>query len=165
MAISLLVEIEDFDSGERDLTREVPEQDLCCARWRHSKQPVEAALEWAIPKVRRTGGARAGGFPGAKTILLHLVSGTTRRRVGLRPEDRALVRADAPLFAVEHDTAVVGIVTSGGFGVSLGAPIAMGYVPTAQAIPGTRLFAEVRGKRLPMMVSELPFVPHRYKRH
>src|SRR5205085_2182801 len=116
--------------------------------------------EWTIPRVRRAGSARAGGFPGAKTILQQLVSGATRRRVGLRPQGRAPVRAGAPLFAAERDTAPVGIVTSGGFGVSVGAPVAMGYVPMAEAPPGTRLFAEVRGKRLAMSVSQLPFVAH-----
>jgi aminomethyltransferase len=126
--------------------------------------PVEAALEWAIPKVRRDGGARAGGFPGADIILGQLANGTARRRVGLKAEGRAPVRGGAPLFAAESDAAPVGIVSSGGFGPSLGAPVAMGYVPTAQASPGIRLFAEVRGKRLPIVVSELPFVPMRYKR-
>jgi len=126
--------------------------------------PVEAALEWTIPKVRRAGGARAGGFLGTETILRQLADGAARRRVGLRPDGRALVRGGAALFRAENDVAPVGIVTSGGFGVSLNAPIAMGYVPTAQAAPGTRLFAEVRGKRLPIIVSELPFVPTRYRR-
>jgi aminomethyltransferase len=74
------------------------------------------------------------------------------------------VRGGAPLFAADGDAAPVGIVSSGGFGPSLGAPIAMGYVRAAQASSGMRLFAEVRGKRLPIVVSELPFVPTRYKR-
>jgi aminomethyltransferase len=126
--------------------------------------PVEAALEWSIPKVRRRGGARAGGFPGADVILSQLESGATRRRVGLRPEGRAPVRSGAPLFGGEGDADAIGIVTSGGFGVSLGHPVAMGYVPVVQAAPGTRLFAEVRGKRLPVNVAELPFVPLHYKR-
>jgi aminomethyltransferase len=126
--------------------------------------PVEAALEWTIPKVRRAGGARGGRFPGAEIILEQLANGAARRRVGLKPEGRAPVRSGAPLFGAENDAAPVGIVTSGGFGVSIGAPIAMGYVPTVVASPGTRLHAEVRGKRLPIIVSELPFVPPRYKR-
>jgi aminomethyltransferase len=126
--------------------------------------PVEAALEWSIPPVRRKGGARAGGFLGCETILAQIANGTTRRRVGLKPQGRAPVRAGASLFVAEHDTVPAGIVTSGGFGISLEAPIAMGYVPPTAAAPGTRLFAEVRGKRLPMTVSTLPFVPTRYKR-
>jgi aminomethyltransferase len=124
--------------------------------------PIEAALEWAIPKLRRAGGARAGGFPGADIILGQLANGAARRRVGLKAEGRAPVRAGAPLYAAEGDSASVGIVSSGGFSPSLNVPIAMGYAP--MAAPGTRLFAEVRGKRLPMIVSELPFVPAHYKR-
>jgi aminomethyltransferase len=126
--------------------------------------PVEAALEWTIPNVRRAGGARAGGFPGAATILAQLASCTARRRVGLKPEGRAPVRHGASLFAGENDTAPAGMVTSGGFGPTLNAPIAMGYVAREAAAAGTRLFAEVRGKRLPVTVSALPFVPTRYKR-
>ena len=126
--------------------------------------PVEAVLEWTIPKVRRAGGARPGGFPGDEVILRQLASGATRRRVGLKPEGRALVRGGAALFESDDDGAPFGNVTSGGFGVSLGAPIAMGYVPAARAAPGTRLFAEVRGKRLAVIVSEMPFVPNHYKR-
>jgi aminomethyltransferase len=126
--------------------------------------PVEASLEWTIPAVRRTGGGRAGGFLGAGVILGQLQNGPPRRRIGLRPEGRAPVRAGAPLFAAESDPAPIGTVTSGGFGVSLHAPIAMGYLPSAIATAGTRLFADVRGKRLAVIVSPLPFVPARYKR-
>jgi aminomethyltransferase len=124
--------------------------------------PVEAALEWAIPKPRRGSGIHAGGFPGADVILGQLANGVTRRRIGLKAEGRAPVRAGAPLYAAEGDSASVGIVSSGGFSPSLNVPIAMGYAP--MAAPGTRLFAEVRGKRLPMIVSALPFVPAHYKR-
>jgi aminomethyltransferase len=126
--------------------------------------PVEAALEWAIPRGRRAGGERAGGFPGAETVLAQLVKGAGRRRVGVKPEGRAPARHGASLFGGENDAAPVGIVTSGGFGPTLNAPIAMGYVARDATTPGTRLFAEVRGKRLPVEVSELPFVPTRYKR-
>jgi aminomethyltransferase len=126
--------------------------------------PVEAALEWTVPKVRRAGGARAGGFPGAAVILRQLAGGAPRRRVGLRPEGRAPVRAGAALFRAEDDAAPIGAVTSGGFGPSLDAPIAMGYVPAAAAAPGTRLLADLRGRRVPVAVVPLPFVPHRYRR-
>jgi aminomethyltransferase len=126
--------------------------------------PIEAALEWSIPKVRRTGGKRAGGFPGAEMILGQIAGGGSRRRVGLRPQGRAPVRAGAPLFLHEDDSAPVGAVSSGGFGVSLDAPVAMGYVPLDAIAPGTRVFTEVRGKRLAMTVAALPFVPVRYKR-
>jgi aminomethyltransferase len=125
--------------------------------------PVEAALDRTIPKVRRTGGERAGGFPGADTILSQLAGGVSRRRVGLRPEGRAPVRSGAALFRNEGDAARAGVVTSGGFGVSLDVPVAMGYAPPDAAAPGTLLFTELRGKRLAMTVSKLPFVPARYK--
>ena len=129
-----------------------------------STTPVEAALEWAIQKVRRTGGERAGGFPGADVILKQLDGGAPRRRVGLRPEGRTPVRAGAPLFAEETGGKAIGTVTSGVFAPSLEAPAAMGYVPAEHAETGTRLFAEVRGKRLPLSVTPLPFVEPRYKR-
>jgi aminomethyltransferase len=124
--------------------------------------PLEAALDWTIPKVRRAGGERARGFPGAEAILRQL-GGVARRRVGLRPEGRAPVRAGAPLFRTEGDAAPAGVVTSGGFAVSLNVPVAMGYVPPDAAVLGTRVFTEIRGKRLGLIVSKLPFVPARYK--
>jgi aminomethyltransferase len=97
-------------------------------------------------------------------ISRQLAEGAPRRRVGLKPEGRAPVRAGAPLFRREDDAAPVGTVTSGGFGVSLDAPVAMGYVPMDAAALGTRIFAEVRGKRPPVVVAELPFVAPHYKR-
>ena len=125
--------------------------------------PVEAGLSWAISKERRSGGTRAGGFPGATVILDQLDKGCHRRRVGLRPEGRAPVRAGAPLFGSSEGGEAIGTVTSGGFGPSIDAPIAMGYVPTSQAEAGTRIFAEVRGKRLPVEVARLPFITPNYK--
>jgi aminomethyltransferase len=126
--------------------------------------PVEGALEWSIQKSRRSGGARAGGFPGAETILSQFEKGATRRRVGLRPEGRAPVREGALLFADAASTEAIGKVTSGGFGPSLNAPVAMGYVPSSLASIGTTLFAELRGQRLPLQVAAMPFVPNTYKR-
>ncbi len=126
--------------------------------------PVEAGLNWSIQKSRRNGGARAGGFPGADTILKQFEAGTSRRRVGIKPEGRAPVRENAPLFADATSTDQIGIVTSGGFGPSVNGPVAMGYVPAALAADGTQLFAEVRGQRLPVRVAPLPFSPHSYKR-
>jgi aminomethyltransferase len=126
--------------------------------------PIAAGLAWAIQRSRRKGGDRAGGFPGAATILDELDKGPPRRRVGLRPEGRAPVRAGAPLFTDPGGGDPVGAVTSGGFGPSVDAPIAMGYVPSTVAEPGTRLFAEMRGKRLPVDVAMLPFIAPRYKR-
>jgi aminomethyltransferase len=126
--------------------------------------PVEGALEWSIQKSRRKGGARAGGFAGADKILAQLENGARRRRVGLRPEGRAPVREGAPLFADETSSERIGAVTSGGFGPSLNAPVAMGYLPSPLAASGGLVFAEVRGQRLPLRVSPLPFVPNTYKR-
>ncbi|MCZ7593595.1 MAG: glycine cleavage system aminomethyltransferase GcvT [Hyphomicrobium sp.] len=126
--------------------------------------PVEAELAWAIPKVRRHGGPRAGGFPGAEIILAQLENGAARRRVGLRTQGKAPVRAGAPLFPAEGADKSVGIVTSGVFGPSVNAPVAMGYLPTELAAPGTRIFAEVRDKRLPVEVSPLPFITTHYQR-
>ena len=126
--------------------------------------PVEAALEWSVQKIRRNGGARAGGFPGADKILAQFDKGATRRRVGLRAEGRAPVREGAALFADATSSEAIGKVTSGGFGPTLNAPVAMGYAPTALSTAGTTLFAEVRGQRLPLKVTATPFVPNTYKR-
>jgi aminomethyltransferase len=126
--------------------------------------PVEGALEWSIQKSRRNGGARAGGFAGADKILSQFGSGALRRRVGLRPEGRAPVREGAALFVDATSSEQIGTVTSGGFGPTLNAPVAMGYLPSSQAATGTTVFAEVRGQRLPMQVASMPFVPNNYKR-
>jgi aminomethyltransferase len=126
--------------------------------------PVEAALEWSIQKSRRTGGARAGGFAGADKVLSQLETGASRRRVGLRPEGRAPVRENAALFADATSSETIGTVTSGGFGPSLNAPVAMGYLPASHAANDTVVFAEVRGQRLPMRVAPMPFVANTYKR-
>jgi aminomethyltransferase len=127
--------------------------------------PVMGSLEWAIPKVRRAGGSRAGGFPGADIILRQLADGAPRRRIGLKVEDRMPVRGGARLYADEISASTIGIVTSGSFGPSVQAPIAMGYVDKNSATTGNRIFGEVRGKRVALQVCDLPFVPHRYKRN
>jgi aminomethyltransferase len=126
--------------------------------------PVEAALTWAVPKVRRTGGDREGGFPGDETILRQLQEGPARRRVGLRPEGRAPMRAGTALFDAPEGGKAIGKVTSGAFGPTVGAPISMGYLPTGLDEPGTQLWGEVRGKRLPVTVAALPFHTTSYKR-
>lgn len=125
--------------------------------------PVEAGLEWAISSERRAAGARAGGFPGADVISNQLAQGATRRRVGLNASGRP-VRAGALLFSDEQSQLPLGHVTSGTFGPSVQRPIAMGYVPIAQASPGTQFFAEVAGHRIPITVGDLPFFSHRYHR-
>jgi aminomethyltransferase len=126
--------------------------------------PVEAGLKWAIQKVRRKGGERAGGFPGAERILAELEGGPARLRVGLRPEGRAPMREGTALFASEDAAEPLGAITSGGFGPSVGGPIAMGYVPVDHAAPGTRLFGELRGKRLPLEIVPMPFQPTTYRK-
>jgi len=126
--------------------------------------PVEANLTWAIQKSRRAGGARAGGFPGADVILAQLADGPAKLRVGLRPDTRAPMREGVALFAAAEGGEAVGHVTSGGFGPSVAAPVAMGYVPTALSAEGTQLWGEVRGKRLPVTVAAMPFRPSTYKR-
>jgi aminomethyltransferase len=125
---------------------------------------VEASLNWAIQKVRRTGGARAGGFPGAAKILAQLDSpGTvTRKRVGLIALERVPVREHTELRLESGER--IGEVTSGLLGPTIDKPVAMGYVATAQAAIGTRLVAIVRGKAIPMEVSAVPFVANRYYR-
>ena len=126
--------------------------------------PVEAALEWSIQRSRRPGGARAGGYPGAAIVARQLATPPARRRIGLRPAGRAPVRAPTPLFTAEDGGEAAGEVTSGGFGPTVGAPVAMAYVAPHHAGPGTRLWAEVRGRRLAVDVVALPFVPTGFKR-
>lgn len=126
--------------------------------------PVEAALEWAMQKARRTGGERAGGFPGAARILAEWDNGATRRRVGILPDGRAPMRQGTELFANEHGGAPIGTVTSGAFGPSIQRPMSMGYVGIEHAADGTHIFGDVRGKRLPAVVTPLPFRAANYKR-
>jgi aminomethyltransferase len=125
--------------------------------------PVEGNLTWAIQKVRRAEGARAGGFVGADRILRELSCGTKRLRVGLRPEGRAPMREGTLLFATETSADPIGRVTSGGFGPSVDAPIALAYLPS-ELSEGAKVFGEVRGKRLPALLAPIPFHPTNYKR-
>jgi aminomethyltransferase len=125
--------------------------------------PVEANLTWAIQKARRMGGTREGGFPGAARILRELAEGPARRRVGLRPEGRAPMREGTEIYAAAGGGAAIGKVTSGGFGPSIEAPMAMAYLP-ADLTEGTVVYGEVRGKRLPALIAPMPFQPIRYKR-
>jgi len=124
--------------------------------------PVEAGLTWSIQKVRRAGGERAGGYPGAAVIDAQLASGPARKRVGLVGLDRTPVREGAPLVAADGSS--VGRVTSGTVGPTVKQPIAMGWLEAALAAAGTEVFAEVRGKRVPMRVAAMPFAPHHYHR-
>jgi aminomethyltransferase len=126
--------------------------------------PVEAALNWALQKVRRTGGERAGGFPGAARVLAQLDGSETltRRRVGLIALERVPVREHVELQSL--DGAKIGEVTSGLLGPTADKPVAIGYVTPAHAAVGTRVNALVRGKAVPMEVAPMPFVPNRYFR-
>ncbi|MEP3232812.1 MAG: glycine cleavage system aminomethyltransferase GcvT [Hyphomicrobiales bacterium] len=120
--------------------------------------PIEAGLIWSISKRRRA----EGGFPGADRIQLEIVKGASRKRVGIKPDGRAPARDGVEI----QDTSgnAIGTITSGGFGPSITAPIAMGYVPTDHAAIGTKLNLIVRGKALPATVVALPFVPNNFKR-
>ena len=124
--------------------------------------PIEANLLWAISKARRADGARAGGFPGADRIFAQQQTGVSRKRVGLLPQERTPVREGAEI--VDADGSVIGRVCSGGFGPSLGGPLAMGYLDSAFTALDTPVSALVRGKRVALRVSKMPFVPQRYYR-
>lgn len=123
---------------------------------------IEAGLGWAIPLVRRAGGARAGGYPGAQRVDAELHAGTARRRVGLRGNERVPVRVGAVLTDADGDC--VGEVSSGGFGPSVGGPVMMGFVDSRLAVAGATLSAVVRERPRAVTVAKLPFVPLRYHR-
>ncbi|HXS06359.1 MAG TPA: glycine cleavage T C-terminal barrel domain-containing protein, partial [Rhizomicrobium sp.] len=123
-----------------------------------STDPVEANLTWSLGKRRR----HARDFPGSAGILEHLLNGAGKKRVGLLPDGRAPAREGTEI--VDKNGRVIGRVTSGGFGPSLNAPLAMGYVETEFAANGTGVDLLVRGKALPAQVVAMPFVPNRYKR-
>ena len=120
--------------------------------------PASAGLMWAIPKDLRA----SGSFIGADALRAILERGAAQKRVGLKPDGRQPVRAGAALFDADGNAA--GHVTSGGFGPSAGHPVAMGYASTPLAKPGTKLFADVRGTKIPIDISSLPFTPHRYRK-
>jgi aminomethyltransferase len=124
--------------------------------------PVEASITWAIQKVRRAGGARAGGYPGAAVIDAQLASGAARKRVGLLGSERMPVREGSKI--VTADGSDIGVVTSGTLGPTVGKPVALAYLDKAHAAVGTEVFAVVRDKRTPMTVTATPFTPNRYYR-
>ena len=128
--------------------------------------PPEAALNWAIQKVRRTGGARAGGFAGADVVLAQIdnPASLTRKRVGLVALERVPVREHTALHAADENGQPIGEVTSGLLGPSVDKPIALAYVAPQFAAVGTRVNAMVRGKAVPMEVAPTPFLPPRYHR-
>jgi len=123
-----------------------------------STSPIEASLAWSIQKRRR----EEGGFPGAERVRRELAEGPARKRVGILPEGKAPAREGTEMHA--KDGRKIGVVTSGGYGPSLGGPLAMGYVEAGLAALGTELDLMVRGKALPAKIAPMPFVPHRYYR-
>ena len=126
--------------------------------------PVEASLTWAIQKARRSTGSRASGFIGSEIILKQLAGGTNKKRVGFLPQTRAPMREGVEIFGTETSKDAIGKITSGGYGPTVGYPIAMGYINSEYANSEDDLFGELRGKRVPVKVSNLPFVPLNFKR-
>ena len=157
-------EVEFIGLGARDSLR--LEAGLCLYGHdiNEATTPVEAALAWAIQKARRTNGKRAGGFMGSEVIAQQLEDGTDKKRVGFLPQTRAPMREGIEIFATETSKKVVGKITSGGFSPSLGYPIAMGYISSEFANSEDNLFGELRGKRIPVKVAKIPFVPLNFKR-
>ncbi|KRP47685.1 glycine cleavage system aminomethyltransferase GcvT [Pseudomonas poae] len=164
LARSLLAEteVQPIGLGARDSLR--LEAGLCLYGHDMNTEttPIEASLLWAISKARRSDGARAGGFPGAEKIFSQQQTGVTRKRVGLLPQERTPVREGAEV--VDEQGTVIGTICSGGFGPSLGGPLAMGYLDSAFTALDTEVSALVRGKKVPLRVSKMPFVPQRYYR-
>ena len=161
-ALLALPEVRPAGLGARDTLR--LEAGLCL--YGHdiddTTTPVEAGLTWAIQKVRRAGGARAGGYPGADVVDAQLTTGTSIKRVGLIGMERLPVREGAVI--VDAHGHKLGRVTSGTLAPTVDKPIAMAYLATNHALPHQEVYAEVRGKRQPMRVSPMPFAPHRYHR-
>ncbi|MGB5559980.1 MAG: glycine cleavage system aminomethyltransferase GcvT [Paracoccaceae bacterium] len=159
-----MAEVEPIGLGARDSLR--LEAGLCL--YGHdidtTTTPIEGALEWSIQKARRSGGERAGGFPGANVILSQLENGAPRRRAGILPDGRAPMREGTALFATETGGAPIGHVTSGAFGPTIERPMSMGYVAIDHAGDGTQIYGEVRGKRMPATVAPMPFRPSTFKR-
>ncbi|MEO8007508.1 MAG: glycine cleavage system aminomethyltransferase GcvT [Betaproteobacteria bacterium] len=161
-ALLALAEVQPAGLGARDTLR--LEAGLCL--YGHDindvTTPVEAGLAWAIQKVRRAGGARAGGYPGAKVIDGQLARGVGTKRVGLVGQERVPVREGA--LIVDAHGHKLGHVTSGTLAPTLNRPIAMAYLAANHALPDLEVYAQVRGKNQPMRVSAMPFAPHRYFR-
>lgn len=150
-------EVEPIGLGARDSLR--LEAGLCL--YGHdideTTSPIEGGLIWSVGKRRR----EEGGFPGADRVQREIAGDRKRIRVGIKPEGRAPAREGT---VIEKDGKEIGVVTSGGFGPTIGGPIAMGYVPFEMREPGTAVDLMVRGKALPATITKLPFAPHRYRR-
>ena len=161
-ALINLPEVKPAGLGARDTLR--LEAGLCLYGHDIGPQtsPIEAGLSWAIQKVRRPGGDRAGHYPGADVIAGQLASGVSVKRVGLTALERVPVREGARL--VDARGHKLGTVTSGTIAPTIDKPIAMAYLSAEHAQPQHEVYAEVRGQRVPMRVTPMPFVPHRYHR-
>jgi aminomethyltransferase len=161
-ALLAMAEVKPAGLGARDTLR--LEAGLCL--YGHDidakTTPIEAGLTWAIQKVRRAGGERHGRYPGAEVIDRQLAAGVAHKRVGLVGLERVPVREGATI--VDAQGHKLGHVTSGTLAPSAGHPIAMAYLAANHALPNHEVYAEVRGKRQPMRVTAMPFVPHRYHR-
>jgi aminomethyltransferase len=161
-ALLMLDEVKPAGLGARDTLR--LEAGLCL--YGHdideTTTPVEAGLTWAIQKVRRAGGARHAGYPGAGAIDSQLASGAIKKRVGLVGLERVPVREGATIVDAQGHR--LGVVTSGTLAPTVNEPIAMAYLAANHALPHHEVYADVRGKRQPMRVSPMPFAPHRYFR-
>jgi aminomethyltransferase len=161
-ALLALPEVQPAGLGARDTLR--LEAGLCL--YGHdinaTTTPVEAGLTWAIQKVRRAGGARHGGYPGADAVDAQIATGTALKRVGLLGLERVPVREGATIVDARGHR--LGHVTSGTLSPTVNQPIAMAYLAANHALPNHEVYAEVRGKRQPMRVSAMPFTPHRYFR-
>ncbi len=120
--------------------------------------PVEGGLLWSIGKRRRA----EGGFPGAAQVQAQIAGGVSRKRVGIRPEGRAPAREGVEILSADGEK--IGVITSGGFGPTVGGPVAMGYVATAHAAADTPVSLLIRGKAMPATVCKLPFIEQRYYR-
>lgn len=156
-ALCAMAEVKPIGLGARDSLRLEAGLPLYGHDLNPAIDPVEGDLAFAISKRRR----EEGGFPGAARILGHLADGAAQKRVGLLVDGKMPVREGAKIYDGEDE---VGHITSGGFAPSVGAPIAMGYVPREMAEVGTALAAEVRGKRVAVTVAPTPFIPHNYVR-
>ena len=126
--------------------------------------PVEGNLNWAIQKVRRTGGSRSGGFPGSQRILNELEAGPSKKRVGILPNGRAPMREGTILYSSDNRDHPIGNVTSGAFGPSIQKSMSMGYVLKDFSKLETLIYGDVRGKLMPARVTSMPFKKSNYKR-
>ena len=162
-ALLAMEEVELAGLGARDTLRMEAGLPLYGQDLTEEITPIEAGLSWAVGKARRADGIRAGGFPGDALILDQIKTRPQRRRVGLRPETKAPMRAGVPIFDQQAAGQQIGEITSGGYSPSLGCPIAIGLIDT-EVQHTSPLFGELRGTRIPITQTPLPFLPPNYRR-